>query len=207
MYDKILHYSTQRRGKIYMERGGFMVVIISTEEYASEIKSSIKSQNYEIANTLWESSYKEGVKLINQNADEIDAIIIDASLEGNVLELLLGYEKESLLSKTIIIDNLKLDCYNLIGSKYQLYNVISPRFRVKDLIMYIDDITEKSEKANYKKLSTFEEIAEILKTLGVAPDKNGFHYLRKAIYECYLNPKLLTSVTKEVYPLDRKSVV
>ena len=69
----------------------------------------IKSQNYEIANTLWESSYKEGVKLINQNADEIDAIIIDASLEGNVLDLLLSYEKENLLAKTIIIDNLKLE--------------------------------------------------------------------------------------------------
>ena len=101
-----------------------------TKRNCGKIKSSIKSQNYEIANTLWESSYKEGVKLINQNADEIDAIIIDASLEGNVLELLLGYEKESLLSKTIIIDNLKLEnqlCFPLyvcskgIISKYKEY--------------------------------------------------------------------------------------
>ena len=182
-----------------------MVVIISTEEYASKLKNSIKSQINEIHKTLQANNYKDGLKIINENAEEIDAIIIDASLEGNVLDLLLSYEKENLLAKTIIIDNLRLDCYNLIGSEYQLYNVISPRFRVQDLIMYINDIKEKSEKTNYKKLSTFEEIAEILKTLGVAPDKNGFHYLRKAIYECYLNPKLLTSVTKEVYPLVGKS--
>ena len=98
-----------------------------------------------------------------------------------------------------------MDCYNLLNSKYQLYNVISSNFRIEDLLMYIKNIKEKNELTNYKKLSTFDEIAEILKTLGVAPDKNGFHYLRKAIYECYLNPKLLTSVTKEVYPLVGKS--
>ena len=110
-----------------------------------------------------------------------------------------------MLSKTIVIDNIKLGCYNLIESKYQLYNVIPHNFRIEDLLMYIKDIKDKNEKVNYQKLATFDEIAEILKTLGVAPDKNGFHYLRKAIYECYLNPKLLTSVTKEVYPLVGKT--
>lgn len=182
-----------------------MVAIISTEEFATKIKSSIELISKEVSVKHIASSYIKGLEIINNESNGFDAILIDASLEGNVLSLLLNYEDKSLLSRTIVIDNIKLDCYNLLNSKYQLYNVISSNFRIEDLLMYIKNIKEKNEITNYKKLSTFDEIAEILKTLGVAPDKNGFHYLRKAIYECYLNPKLLTSVTKEVYPLVGKS--
>lgn len=182
-----------------------MVAIISTEEFATKIKSSIELISKEVSVKHIANSYMKGLEIINNESNSYDAILIDASLEGNVLSLLLNYEDKSLLSRTIVIDNIKLDCYNLLNSKYQLYNVISSNFRIEDLLMYIKNIKEKNELTNYKKLSTFDEIAEILKTLGVAPDKNGFHYLRKAIYECYLNPKLLTSVTKEVYPLVGKS--
>ena len=182
-----------------------MVAIISTEEFATKIKSSIELISKEVSVKHIANSYNKGLEIINNDSNSFDAIIIDASLEGNVLNLLLNYEDKSLLSRTIVIDNIKLDCYNLLNSKYQLYNVISSNFRIEDLLMYIKNIKEKNEITNYKKLSTFDKIAEILKTLGVAPDKNGFHYLRKAIYECYMNPKLLTSVTKEVYPLVGKS--
>lgn len=182
-----------------------MVVIISTNEFASKVRSSIELISKEVSIKHIASDYNEGLKIINEDNTDIDAIIIDASLEGNVLNLLHNYKEESMLSKTIIIDNIKLGCYNLIESKYQLYNVIPRDFRIEDLLMYIKDIKGKNEKVNYRKLATFEEIAQILKTLGVAPDKNGFHYLRKAIYECYLNPQLLTSVTKEVYPLVGKT--
>lgn len=182
-----------------------MVAIISTEEFASKLKNSIESISKEVTLKYISNNYTEGLEVINKEHNNIDAIVIDASLEGNVLNLLQNYEDESMISRTIVIDNLKLDCYNLLNSKYQLYNVISSNFRVEDLLMYIKNIKTRNEITNYKKVSTFEEIAEILKTLGVAPDKNGFHYLRKAIYECYQNPKLLMSVTKEVYPLVGKS--
>lgn len=182
-----------------------MVAIISTEEFASKLKNSIESISKEVTIKHISNNYVDGLNIINAEWKKIDAIIIDASLEGNVLNLLQNYEEKSMISRTIIIDNLKLECYNLLNSKYQLYNVISSNFRIEDLLMYINNIKTKNEITNYKKVSTFEEIAEILKTLGVAPDKNGFHYLRKAIYECYQNPKLLMSVTKEVYPLVGKS--
>lgn len=178
-----------------------MVVIISTQEFASKVRSSIELISKEVQIKHIASDYNEGLKIINEKSTDIEVVIIDASIEGNILNLLHNYKDESMLSKTIVIDNIKLGCYNLIESKYQLYNVIPSNFRIEDLLMYIKDIKDNNEIVNYKKLSTFEEIAEILKTLGVAPDKNGFHYLRKAIYECYLNPALLTSVTKEVYPL------
>lgn len=182
-----------------------MIAMISTPELALKIKSSIETISKEVTIKHIASSYKDGLQTINENANEYDGIIIDAALEGNVLNLITNLKDESLIARTIIIDNLKLDCYNLINSKYQLYNVIPSNFRVEDLLLYLKNIQQKKELINYKKLSTFEEIAEILKTLGVAPDKNGFHYLRKAIYECYQNPKLLTSVTKDVYPLVGKT--
>ena len=67
------------------------------------------------------------------------------------------------------------------------------------------EIKNKNEKYNYLKIDKYEKIAEMLKKLGIDPDKNGFNYLRKAIYECYINPTLLTSITKEIYPLVSKS--
>ncbi len=55
-----------------------------------------------------------------------------------------------------------------------------------------------------QQIHLLEEISSTLKKLGIAPDKNGYHYLRKAIYECYNNPNLLTCITKGIYPLVSK---
>jgi len=121
--------------------------------------------------------------------------------QENILELLMNYKNEVLLSRTIIIDNIRLDCYNLAASNYQIFNVIPKNYKINELIISLKEIKNKQEKYNFHKISIYDKVAEILKKLGIAPDKNGFHYLRKAIYECYMEPSLLTSITKEIYPM------
>ena len=128
-----------------------MVVIISTHDFASKVRSSIELISKEVSIKHIASDYNEGLKIINEKNPEIDAIIIDASLDGNILNLLHNYKEENMLSKTIVIDNIKLGCYNLIESKYQLYNVIPHNFRIEDLLMYIKDIKEKWRICRYSR--------------------------------------------------------
>ena len=181
------------------------LVVCSIAE-AKRLKEEISKISTEVIIKYTTDNYKDALNIINDINSTIDAIIIDGTLPGeDILSLLTKYSNKYLLSRTIVIDNIKLDCYNMTTSDYQLFNIIPKNYSVSDLILSLEEIKRKNEKYNYQKLSIYDKVSEILKKLGIAPDKNGFHYLRKAIYECYLEPSLLTSITKEIYPMLAKS--
>lgn len=177
-------------------------LVVCCKEDLNRFKEDIEKNTSEIIIKYSAGNYKDAIEIINNPEFEIDAIVVDGTLPGqNILNFLTGYENEYLLSRTIVLDNIKLDCYNLSASHYQLFNVVSKNYKINELIYSLKEIKNKQEKYNYKKISVYEKVAEMLKKLGIAPDKNGFHYLRKAIYECYMEPSLLTSITKEIYPM------
>lgn len=180
-------------------------LVVCSKEEVKRIKETISKITSEVQIKFEVDNYQEALNIINDKTNEIDAIIIDSSLEGSIFELLNKYKEKYMISKTIILDNIRLDCYNLINSNYQIFNILPKSYKVEELIISLQAIKSKAEKYNYQKITTYDKISEMLKKLGIAPDKNGFHYLRKAIYECYLNPNLLTSITKEIYPLVSKS--
>ncbi len=177
------------------------LVVCSTDEI-NRLKEEVSKITTEINIKYTASNYKEALTIINDPSIELDAIIVDGTIQNNnMLAFLTGYNNTALLSRTIIIDNIKLDCYNLTSSDYQIFNIIPKNYKIEELIISLKEIKSKQEKYNFLKISIYDKVAEILKKLGIAPDKNGFHYLRKAIYECYMNPSLLTSITKEIYPM------
>lgn len=177
-----------------------LLVVCSVEE-VEKLKKDINARGTEVHVCYEAYDYTKALEIINSQ-NKIDAILIDGTLKNqNVLELLTSYEDKWLLSRTIIIDNIKLDCYNLAHSEFQVFNIIPKNYKVSDLIISLKEIFAKNKIYDYKKLNVYDKISEILKKLGIAPDKNGFHYLRKAIYECYQNPTLLTSITKQIYPM------
>ncbi len=181
-------------------------LVVCSEEEFKKLNEDISKISTEVTIKYHTNNYKEALSIINDINSAIDAIIIDGTLQGeDVLSLLTKYSNKFLLSRTIVIDNIKLDCYNLSTSEYQLFNIIPKSYSVSDMLISLKEIKNKCEKYNYQKLSIYDQVSEILKKLGIAPDKNGFHYLRKAIYECYLEPSLLTSITKEIYPMLAKS--
>lgn len=177
-------------------------LVVCSNDDVKKLKEEVSKISTEIIIKYAVDNYKDALTIINDNSSHLDAIIIDGTLKGeNILYLLTNYDNEVLLSRTIIIDNIKLDCYNLASSNYQIFNVIPKNYKVNELVYSLKEIRNKKEKYNFQKISIYDKVAEILKNLGIAPDKNGFHYLRKAIYECYLEPSLLTSITKEIYPM------
>ena len=181
-------------------------LVVCSSEDLKRLKDDISKISTEVNIKYNADNYKDALNIINDINSTIDAIIIDGTLPGeDIFSLLTKYSNKFLLSRTIVIDNIKLDCYNLSTSDYQLFNIIPKSFTISDLLISLKEIKSKNERYNYQKLSIYDQVAEILKKLGIAPDKNGFHYLRKAIYECYLEPSLLTSITREIYPMLAKS--
>lgn len=177
-------------------------LVVCSKKDLEKMKSELNKITTEVNIKYSATNYKDALKIINSPGVDLDAIIVDGTMSNeNMLALLMGYDDEGLLPRTIILDNIKLDCYNLSASNYQIFNVIPKTYKIEELIISLKEIKNKQEKYNFHKISIYDKVAEILKKLGIAPDKNGFHYLRKAIYECYLEPSLLTSITKEIYPM------
>lgn len=183
-------------------KNDIITLVVCSNDELQKLKSEVTKLTTEVNIKYCTNNYKDALDIINDSNSKIDAIIIDGTISSsNILALLTGYNDSALLARTIIIDNIKLDCYNLASSDYQIFNIIPKNYKTEELIISLKEIKAKQEKYNFLKISIYDKVAEILKKLGIAPDKNGFHYLRKAIYECYMNPSLLTSITKEIYPM------
>ncbi len=183
-------------------KNNIRTLVVCSEEEFCKLREGISKVTTEVELKYFVNNYKEALKIINDESVSLDAIVVDGTLPGeNIVALLTSYNNQLLLPRTIVLDNIKLDCYNLAASNYQLFNVIPKVYKISELILSLKEIKNKNEKYNFKKISIYDKVAEMLKRLGIAPDKNGFHYLRKAIYECYMRPNLLTSITKEIYPM------
>ena len=147
------------------------------------------------------SSYEKAIKKINDiESSEITAIIVENGLaEGNIIKFLKSYKDKSLLSKTIVLDDIRSEAYNNIDKDFKLYAVLNTKISEEEL----NEIVEFIENDNFdpNKAETYEKITMLLKKMGISPSVNGFQYLRKAIYETYRNPRLLQSFTKTLYPM------
>lgn len=162
------------------------ILLISKKDFKKYLK------NYQITRCI---NYND---IINYLKDDYNVIIIDGLLDINILKLLHNYPNPIYLNKTIVIDN-NYSCYNLINSRYQLFAILD-NHKIEYLEYYILEIEKRNAFYNIEKANIYEEISTILKKLGLSPDKDGFHYLRKAIYECYINPDIKKNYT-ELYTL------
>ncbi len=157
------------------------ILLISKRDY-------LNLNNYKVIKCI---DYDEIIKKLKE---KYDAIIIDGRVGINTLQLLENYPNPSDLNKTIIIDN-NYYCYNLINNPYQLFAIIGGN-NIKYIDYYLSEIEKRNVLYNIDKANIYEEISNILKKLGISPDKDGFHYLRRAIYECYINPTAQKNYTE-----------
>ena len=140
----------------------------------------------------------------------MDVLLCTLLHKMDILKLLNNYPNPVYLNKTIIIDN-NYSCYNLLNSPYQLFAIIN-NCNLSYLEYYIIEIEKRNVYYNVDKANIYEEISNILKKLGLSPDKVGFHYLRKAVYECYINPTIqnnyieLYTILENTFLVNRKDV-
>ncbi len=149
------------------------------------------------------NNYNQAINMINNN--KYDCIIIDSLCDINIRKLLNNYKNKSLINMTIIINDYYLSSYNLLDRRYQVYSIIKRSNIKEDLPYYIDELLECKKVYNVERAHIYKEISLILKRMGISPEKDGFHYLRKAIYECYINPSLLNNINNYLYPILSKT--
>ena len=144
------------------------------------------------------SKYDETISLLKE---DYDAIIIDGFLEINILKILNSYKDDDNYRKTIIIDNIRLYSYSMIKTNKQVFAILNNLNLNQNLDYYLEELNTTNNIYNKNKSDLYNDIAIILKRLGISPDKEGFHYLRKAIYECYLRPNILKDMKNKLYPI------
>ena len=147
-------------------------------------------------------NYKDALSKINDNKYRI--ILIDSDLEINVRKLLNNYNNKELIKNTIIISDISLSSFELLDRRFQVFAIVK-RNNIEDIKYYIDELLKKTKIYNEEIASIYKRISLILKKMGISPEKDGFHYLRKAIYECYINPSLLNNINNNLYPLLSKT--
>ena len=76
-------------------------LVVCSKEEVSKLKEVLSKITSEVQIKYEVNKYADALNLINDKNNEIDAIIIDGTIEGNIFELLNNYQEEILLSKRL----------------------------------------------------------------------------------------------------------
>ena len=139
---------------------------------------------------------KERYQFINYlNNNDIDLIIIESSI-NNKLYLLNQYNNKTKYNRTIIVDDLKLECYKYLD--FHLFNIFPTNYN-KDLLDISLDIIKKIDISI--NIPLHQKIVHILNKTNLPNNNMGYKYIKQAIYESFNNPNLLINFNKRLYPL------
>ena len=146
---------------------------------------------------------EEGLKIILNKGDTFDIILLDIVMPNKDGLYVLEELHKRNIEKTIIVET----SYNepkVIRkvSEYGVNYYILKPFDLDTLESRIlDCFKEMSDKSiNIYHSNTQISITKMLHELGMPSHIKGYEYIREAIYMVYINPDLIGSITKELYP-------
>ena len=147
----------------------------------------------------------EGMKMIEEYKDEIDAIILDLIMPNKDGM----YVLETMKSRKITLPVIVATSYNASDvirevSEYGVNYFILKPFELSDLEKKIIDINKKKKKKK-KNIDFYHNnlqisITKILHELGIPSHIKGYQYIREAIGIIYEHPETIGGITKELYP-------
>lgn len=184
-----------------MEKTIRVVVIDDNEVVTGSVKKYFcGNANINVVGVF--NSGKAGFDYLVKHNREYDLVVLDILLpEIDGLRLMEELNKRGIAKKVIIISSYK-DDYSIkkaqaLGANYYM---LKP-FDLKTLEERIKDISESDEKAPIEHRESVEvEVSTILHNLGIPSHIRGYQYIREGILLIYESNKIVTLVTKEVYP-------
>ena len=145
----------------------------------------------------------EGIKMIEENQDSYDAIILDLIMPKKDGIYVLEEMKKRNIDKKVIVST----SYNAADVIRQVsefgvnYFILKP-FELEDLekriIALFNEKDSKNIDVNYNNLQI--SITKILHDLGIPSHIKGYQYIREGISIVYNNPETIAGITKELYP-------
>ena len=145
----------------------------------------------------------EGMKLIEENQNEYDAIILDLIMPNKDGMYVLEEMKNRGINKKVIVST-SYNASDVIRnvSEYGVNYFILKPFELMDLEKRIKSLFEKKETKNvdlyHNNLQV--SITKILHDLGIPSHIKGYQYIREGISIVYSNPDTIGGITKELYP-------
>ena len=146
----------------------------------------------------------EGMKIIEENQDNFDLIILDLIMPNKDGIYVLEEMKKKGINKKIIVAT----SYNAAEvirevSEYGVNYYILKPFELSDLEKRIYDITNKrieEKNIDFYNSNIQVSITKMLHELGIPSHIKGYQYIREAVNIIFKNPGVIGGITKELYP-------
>ena len=159
--------------------------------------------NKEINISLEAHDGEEGIKVLEENKEKIDLIILDLIMPNKDGIYVLNEMKKRAIDKKVIVAT----SYNAAEvirevSEYGVSYYILKPFDLDILEKRINEITNKKEgdEINFYASNLQVSITKMLHELGIPSHIKGYGYIREAVSIIFENPEVIGGITKELYP-------
>jgi two-component system response regulator (stage 0 sporulation protein A) len=143
----------------------------------------------------------EGIKMIEQNQEKYDVILLDLIMPKKDGLYVLEEMKKRKINKKVIVET----SYNTpeviseVASYGVNYFILKP-FELSDLNKRIIYVFDSDKKVDIGKNHLQISITKVLHELGIPSHIKGYQYIREGIGIIYERPDVIGGITKELYP-------
>lgn len=146
---------------------------------------------------------EEGIRILEENKEKIDLIILDLIMPNKDGIYVLGEMKKRGIDKKVIVAT-SYNSSEVIRevSEYGVSYYILKPFDLNVLEKRIKEITNKkeSEEIDFYTSNLQVSITKMLHELGIPSHIKGYGYIREAVSIIFENPEVIGGITKELYP-------
>lgn len=166
------------------------------------VKEYFKGSN-EVSIVLEAYDGLEGIKIIEEQQDNYDAIILDLIMPNkDGLYVLEEMKKRNIDKKVIVSTSYNAGEVIRQVSEYGANYYILKPFALEDLEKRIKSLYQEQQGKNLDLYNNNLQISitKVLHELGIPSHIKGYQYIREGISIIYNNPETIGGITKELYP-------
>ncbi len=182
-----------------------VLMIDDNESLVNMVKEYFCSNSSDVSIVLSASDGLEGMKMIEENQDAYDLILLDLIMPNKDGMYVLREMSNKGIEKDVIV----LTSYNdpkvirEVSESLASYFILKP-FDLEDLEYKIKSVMNKEqtkkEAIDLKYGNLQLSITKILHELGIPSHIKGYQYIREGIGIVYNKPETVGGITKELYP-------
>ncbi len=179
-----------------------VLMIDDNENLVGMVKEYFKNNNA-IDITLSALDGEEGIKIIKEQINNYDVIILDLIMPKKDGMYVLEQMKDQGINKKVIVAT----SYNATDvirqvSEYGVNYFILKPFDLEDLEKRILDVMRKQDtkSIDFSHSNLQVSITKILHELGIPSHIKGYQYIREGIGIIFERPETIGGITKELYP-------
>lgn len=166
------------------------------------VKEYFKGSN-EVSIVLEAYDGVEGIKIIEEQQDNYDAIVLDLIMPNkDGLYVLEEMKKRNIDKKVIVSTSYNAGEVIRQVSEYGANYYILKPFALEDLEKRIKSLYQEQQGKNLDLYNNNLQISitKVLHELGIPSHIKGYQYIREGISIIYNNPETIGGITKELYP-------